>query len=77
MHPLSRTLTHSLTHYLSLSLSLSLSLLFLSTTLDFVTTTYLVLGIITLLVPPSYEEGYLDVDECAILIHQQLLNDSV
>ena len=32
---------------------------------------------ITLLVPPSREEGHLNVDECAILVHQQLLNDSV
>ena len=35
------------------------------------------LRFVTLLVPPSCEEGNLDVDECAILVHQQLLNDSV
>ena len=38
---------------------------------------YNFLHFVILLVPPSYEEGYLDIDECAILVHQQLLNDSV
>ena len=39
--------------------------------------TYSVFDIISLLVPPSCEEGHLNVDERATLVHQQLLNDSV
>ena len=34
-------------------------------------------GSIALFIPPSSEEGHLNVDECALLVNQQLLNDSV
>ena len=39
--------------------------------------TYSLFSGITLFVPPSSEEGHLNVDERAILVHQQLFNDSV
>ena len=38
---------------------------------------YNIFSFLILLVPPSCEEGYLNVDERAALINLQLLNDSV
>ena len=45
--------------------------------LQFDPISYSVFWFISLLVPPSCKEGNLNVDECLILVHQQLLNDSV
>ena len=44
--------------------------------LQFDSISYSVLCFISLLVPPSCKD-HLSVDECAILVQQQLLNDSV
>ena len=39
--------------------------------------TYNLFGSSTLFIPPSCEEGHLNIDECATLVHLQLFNDSV